>query len=348
MLNKRYFIIFILLFLSIAGFLIITDLYRSRFSAIVEKSSESTQVVAAVDPQLKFTVKPVFNTDTLASLHSAYPIDAVYAYKISDATGVEYELVVARYKDEQGDRNHAIIYLPHDEKRKDNIISSGNKSSHFRYEKWLSVVNAVNKYTDDTALFVSFWDNAQRIHLFTGRKTWVSLPDKNAYSTKQEKELWESIAGGFDNKNKMSEYSKLLTLDLGTALTELKNKLPKDREVYLLISTDDLSHAQEISILNNLELPLETRLFPAGSDLHKSISNIKEWAGEGKGTGTYLVQPVSERFIRVWRTTDKDFDNSLLIRLLPFTTSLDRPGEQIKLVFQSDWGAYLSIYKLVP
>jgi hydroxylamine oxidation protein HaoB len=260
---------------------------------------------------------------------------------------VENELTVAKYRDAQEKNKQAIVYLPAKTDEDGKTIAGSDKASHFRYEKWLSASEAIKKHTAEQSLFVSFWDNAQRIHLFTGRKTWVNGPDKNAYSSKEDQTLWESIAGGFDSDKNLLKYSQYLLQDMETGIAELQKELPDDRDTYLLVTNDDLAHIQEMAVLTGQGLPLETKLFPAGTDLHNSISKVKEWAKEENGTGSYLIQPISEKFNRVWRITDKTFEESLLVRLLPFTSSLDRPFIKTKLVYQSDWGAYLSIYQLI-
>ena len=302
-----------------------------------------------------FNITTSTDIDNLSALNPSFQIDAISTYHISLEESDSHDLTVAEYTDEQGRNKKAIIYLPEadtsDEESSDNktskVSASGDKPSHFRYEKWLGTSDAIKKYTDEQSLFVSYWDNAQRIHLFTGRETWINSPDKNAYSSTEEQALWESVAGGLDTEGKLSKYSQFLLQDMDTAISEIQKELPKNRDTYILVSNDDLAHVQEIAALAGQGLPLETKLFPAAAELHNSISKVKEWAKEGDGTGSYLVQPMSEKFNRVWRITDKSFEDTLLVRLLPFTSSLDRPFDKTKLVYQSDWGAYLSIYQLI-
>ena len=289
----------------------------------------------------------------LSALDSSFQIDSVDTYRISLTDTETHDLTVAVYKDEQGQDKRSIIFIPEEETSDNATIEekakkavNADKPAQFRYEKWLKTAEAIKKHTDEQSLFVSFWDNAQRIHLFTGRDIWISGPDKNAYGSEAQQNLWESIAGGFDTKGALSKYSHILLQDMDNAVPALQKELPEEQDTYILISSDDLSRVQEISALTGQGLPLETKLFPTDADLHNSISKVKEWAKEGNGTGSYLVQPVSERFNRVWRVTDPAFEESLLIRLLPFSSSLDKPLENMKLVYQSDWGAYLSIYKL--
>lgn len=308
------------------------------------------------EPESKlFTITSSSDIEKLSPLNSFFQINSIETYHISLEENDSHDLSVAKYTDEQNRNKKAIIYLPDadasdDESTVDKAkkaFSSADKSSHYRYEKWLGTSEAINKHTNEQSLFVSYWDNAQRIHLLTGRETWILGPDKNAYSSSAEQALWESVAGGFDTEGKLSKFSQYLLQDMDTAITELKKELSDDRETYILVSNDDLAHAQEMAALTGQGLPLETKLFPAAAELHNSISKVKEWAKEGEGTGSYLVQPMSEKFNRVWRITDKSFEDSLLVRLLPFTSSLDRPFDKTKLVYQSDWGAYISIYQLI-
>ncbi|MBL1140848.1 MAG: hypothetical protein HND53_02350 [Proteobacteria bacterium] len=317
-------------------------------------------IVATENLASKNSINELFklttSTDTtqVSSINPSFQINEIGTYHISLDDNASYDLTVAKYTDNQGQEKKAIIYLPEEKSSDEDSIEekakkavTTDKPAQFRYEKWLKTSEAIKKYTDEQSLFVSYWDNAQRIHLFTGRETWIKGPAKNAYQSKEEQALWESVAGGFDTNETLSKYSQFLLQDMDTAISELQKVLPIDKNTYILVSSDDLAHVQEIATLAGKGLPLETKLFPAAADLHNSISKVKEWAKEGNGTGSYLVQPMSEKFNRVWRITDKSFEDSLLVRLLPFTSSLDKSFDKTKLVYQSDWGAYLSIYQLI-
>lgn len=309
--------------------------------------NDVTKTISAADKEKTlFSVNsPQEHTD-LAALESQFSIDNIVSYTIAATGGAEYDLDVAKYLGEEDEEKQAIIYLPTKTDEKGKVIAGGDKAAHFRYEKWLSASEAIKKHTSERSLFVTFWDNAQRVHLFTGRECWATLPDQNAYRSKAEKTMWGAVAGGFDASGRLAKYSQYLLSDTDAAISALTKELPGNPDTYLLVSTDDLSHVQEMAILAGRGLPLETKLFPAQTDLHNRISKVKDWAKEDNGTGSYLLQPVSAQSIRVWRITDKAFEDTLLARLLPFTSSLNRPIENIKLVYQSDWGAYLSIYEL--
>ena len=294
-----------------------------------------------------FAIHSSTDTGHLFFIKSSYSVDRLDSYRVSAAEGVEYDLSVARYRDEDGSNRQAIVYLPAETDEDGKVSVAGDRTAHFRYEKWMAAAEAINKYTDAPALFVSFWDNGQRINLFTKRRAWITLPDRDAYSTREERQLWESVAGGFDTEGRSAMYSRWLLMDMDAALLELTRVLPDDRDIYLLAGTDDLAHIQEVAILSGRSLPLETRLFSKDADLHSGIARVKEWAREDGGTGSYLVQSVSYQFIRVWRITDPAFEDTLLARLLPFTSSFNKPFKRVRLIYQSDVGAYISLYQLM-
>jgi hydroxylamine oxidation protein HaoB len=335
----------LLLAIIIAGFIYFVD--KNRLS-ITPSSSDSVDALQRQEMEVDnkptlFKSEPVSIEEPLTSF---FTIDDIKRYTIFITGDMSYELTVAGYMGSETEQRQAVIYLPAEKDDEGNVVDKQKIPVQFRYEKWLSASHAINTYTNNDSLFVSFWDNAQRVHLFTGRENWLRLPAKDAYM-EDEYGLWQAVAGGFDRQGRSAKFSELLITDVDEALRELKKELPQGRDHYLLLSTDDLSHVQEIARMTGRGLPLETRLFPADADLHDRISQVKEWAQEGEGTGSYLAQSVSERSIRVWRITDESFENTLLARLLPFSTSLDASIEGAKLVYQSDWGGYISIYQLL-
>lgn len=343
-----------------------TEQVETVNATVASSTSSSSEVdkilieenILAEKENISFKVTTSSDNTIFAAIKTSYPINTIDTYHISIDENNTHNLSVANYKNSQGQDSKAIIFLPRNNiesttKKKtiaemvEESSDSDEKPALFRYEKWQHVSEIIKKHTDEKSLFVSYWDDAQRIKLFTGRETWINGPDKNAHN-KNELTLWEAVSGGFDSSGKLAKYSQILLQDADSALIALHKELPKDKDKYLLITSDILVRIQEISTLAGKGLPLETRMFPAAADLHNSISKVKEWSKEGNGTGSYLLQPVSEKFNRVWRITDKSFEDTLLARLLPFSTSLDNPfSDNTKLVYQSDWGGYMSIYQLI-
>ncbi|MGH8552939.1 MAG: hypothetical protein ACRERS_06545 [Methylococcales bacterium] len=85
-------------------------------------------------------------------------------------------------------------------------------------------------------------------------------------------------------------------------------------------------------------------MFPVEENIHRLISEVKRWARD-KGTGSYLVQHLGSFGVRVWRIATSEGESALLARLLPFTSSLAKPLENVELVHRTARSAYLSIYR---
>ena len=189
----------------------------------------------------------------------------------------------------------------------------------------------------------------QRLHLLTGRRGLPRLPDAGGYPLPEQDRLWEHVAGGLAQDDSLACLSRRLLENVDEALAGVGDCAWGDENgtVHLLVSTDDLSHIQEIAYLAGRAVPLETRVFSSEGDIHGVVASVNTWAGDGDGTGSYLVQPATGFSVRAWRVTDEAFEDSLLVRLLPFSSSLERGApRRAKLVYQSSAGAYLSIYEL--
>ena len=282
------------------------------------------------------------------SLDTRFPIDGVSRYAISVGSLLSYHQDVARYRGADGVPRRAIIHLPDD--RAESGPMSGLDPYQFRRDAWNDLSRAVARHTDDHAVFVGWWDNMQRLHLHTGRRGRPQLPDAGAYPRPGQRELWRNIAGEFLHDDSLACLSRQLLKDADDALAGIAGCAWRDESgpVFLLVSPDDLSHVQEMSYLAGRGIPLETRLFSSEGDIHGVVASVNAWAGHEEGTGSYLVHPARGFSVRAWRVTEPAFENSLLVRLLPFSSSVERDTpEHARLVYQSSAGAYLSIYEII-
>lgn len=287
--------------------------------------------------------------DTLhhESLATSFRIDGVSRYAVSVGGLLSYHLDVARYRDTDGAPRRAIIHLPDDRTKAG--PASGLDPYLFRRDAWNDLSRSVARHTDERAVFVGWWDNMQRLHLHTGRRGRPRLPDADAYPHPDQSELWRTVAGDFLQDDSLACLSRHLLMEVDQALAGIAGCAwsSESGPAYLLLSTDDLAHVQEMSYLAGRGIPLETRLFSSEGDIHGVVASVNAWAGHGGGTGSYLVQPARGFAVRAWRVTDEAFEDSLLVRLLPFSSSLERDApERTRLVYQSAAGAYLSIYEI--
>ena len=266
-----------------------------------------------------------------------YPVEKLVRYRIG-RDGASVDVNVAQYHEPQGQPGSAIVFPPADK-------TQPQGETGLRHDLWQSAAEAIQKHTGQDALFVSWWDDGQRVRLLTGRKPWLDQPVASAFPDKEQQKFWQQAGGGFNaDESKLKQLARWLSMDADQALTEMAQALPKDQPVYWLVCLDDLARLSEIEALAGVKLPFEARVFPQADNIHGQIAEVKRWADE-KGMGSYLVQQLPSGGARVWRITTEDGVKTLLARLLPFTTSLANPLEHQSLVYQSGWGGYLTVYE---
>ena len=281
------------------------------------------------------------------SFDTRFPIDAISRYTVSLGTLLSYHLDVARYRDADGATRRAIVHLSDEGSAAGPL--SGADPYQFRRRAWNDLGHVVARHTDDRAMFVGWWDNMQRLHLHTGRHGRPRYPDAGSYSRGEQRELWRNVAGAFLPDDSLACLSRhlLKRVDEGLAGIADCGWSGENGPLFLLVSTDDLAHIQEMSFLAGRGIPLETRVFSSDGDIHGVVASVNAWAGHAGGTGSYLVQPARGFTVRAWRVTEQAFEDSLLVRLLPFSSSLERGSpEHARLVYQSAAGGFLSIYEI--
>jgi hydroxylamine oxidation protein HaoB len=259
-------------------------------------------------------------------------------YRITQGETAVLTLTVAEYLDVQHQKARAIVFPPGQAEHSDGRL---------RHDLWQQAADAINTHTTRDAVFISWWDNAQRIDYATQRPVWALQPSALAFHDRYELGLWSELTGSVTKEDgKLRQLAHWLTTDSELAIAEMQ-MLFKQQPTYILICLDDLARLGEIETLSGKKLPFEFKLFPPANDLHGQIAAVKTWAAEN-GTGNYLAQQLGSGETRAWRITTGQGTQTLLARLLPFTSSLAKPIDQLALVYQSAWGAYLSIYQLKP
>ncbi len=277
--------------------------------------------------------------DVPPEMDSFFAIDNFYQFHIKQAELAKFSLSVAEYRNEAGEKKRAIVFPP----EKSTVVLSIND---LRERVWRQAAEAIKRNIAENALLFSWWDSGQRLHLLTGRELWVKAPLSDLYPEQSERELWGSVAGGYDSDmTRLTKLSEWLLMDAEKAIQQIRQQIPQKQNAYLVVSVDDLARIEEISRLSGKALAIESKVFYRSDNIHATISAVKQWVRE-KGTGRYLVHPVPGIGIRAWRILNEADENLLLLRLLPFTHALEQPLQQLKQVFQSKWGGYLSIYQL--
>ena len=251
-------------------------------------------------------------------LAGRYPPTAFERWQAREKnSGKQLTFHVFHFQDERGKKRQTLMPDP---------------GSH-AWQEWMELAGFLRQQTENDALIITWWDNAQRIDFLTGRSTWARQPPAAAFRA-SERSLWQQLSGGFsENSDKLVQLASWLSGDSERALDEIGG-IPSEVPIYLLVTSNDLIHVDEIERLSGRKLPLEVRIFPSTGNLHGQISAVQAWAQETGGV--YLPQSIPEG-IATWRITGPA-DPPLLLRLLPFTHPHRQLPATIRLAYQSPGG----------
>jgi len=274
-----------------------------------------------------------------AAVQGRFPAQSVERYTFSQDGKDLFSLLVARYQDGAGPPESAVLF-PKDAQE---IASS---PTGLRHAVWQSATDVIADKAPEDALFLSWWDDGQRIRYLSGKEAWLRKPSDKTFSNPVWKALKDDLptAASEEEAAHLSQMARWLTMDSEKALAEIAAHFGSSRPVYLLVDNDLLLHLAEFTAYGGTPLSLDSKNIPAGNDLHGDIARVKRWANE-EGDGNYLAQK-EDNYYRVWSTPDAKAKNALLVRLLPFVDSLKKLPEGVSLVYQSHWGGFLSVYKI--
>ena len=280
-------------------------------------------------------------------LATHFKVESVRSYRVSSPQGTELVAVQATFRDRSQAARTAILSMAPQATFQSNTSDLGFEADP-RYEIWRDAAAEMKKRVESRALVVSWWDNAQRIHLLTGLDTWVTSPARKGFPNRDEERVWSTLGGTFsENEARLETLAKSLTQDAASAVRTLKATLPPSTPIYFVVTTDDLARLNEMHSLGGAALTLESRIFPVASDVHGAIRGVKQWIDE-LGGGGYMLQPTNEVAIRAWSARESRSSEALLIRLLPFSDSIARPLPEFRMVYQSGWAGYLTVYQWHP
>ena len=272
-----------------------------------------------------------------------FPIEKVDRVSVAAPRGHAQVVDIAHYHNAVGQNRHAVIYLSTGQTQP-LMVAPIPDMNQLRWQSWLDVYESFRNSTPENSLFIAWWDNSQRIHLLSGEKTWVNAPVSDALDQRQQ-QLWKHVRGGvLEKSERLTQLANWLLMDAEDALTAIDKRVGLTHELYFLVSVDDLARLSEMAALSGKSIPFKTRLFRTDENVHRLISRVKRWA-RGEGRGSYMVQYLDGRAIRVWCITSTAGEQSFLARLLPFTSSLANPLPGMDLIHRSRWSGYLSLYQ---
>jgi hydroxylamine oxidation protein HaoB len=275
-----------------------------------------------------------------SELQGMFPVDSVDRFTVQRNGKDAVVFLLAEYHDLQSQKHQVIQFF------KNKRHTATTDPADIRQQIWQAAGTAIKKNTPENAVFLSWWDDGQRIHYLSGVIAWINKP----YTPTFNDPVWQQLKKNFyladdSEHQRLNQMARWLTMDYANALREIRQTFP-NQPVYILVTSDLLLRRAELADYSGEFLSLYSAFLEAHDSMHGDIAHIKQWASEN-GDGNYLVQKEGLNY-RVWTTPSRspNVKNTLIVRLLPFIDSLRQTMDNLQLVYQSSWGGYLSIYKL--
>ena len=282
------------------------------------------------------------NQGVASDLPGFFLADSVDDYVFQRDGKDAFSFLLAHYKDGDNQQHCALLFAKSNQET--GLLST---PAELRQTIWQDAARAIGQNTATDAVILSWWDDGQRIHFLSGRNVWLSHPAKETFRSPVWKALQANMVQASDaERQQLSQMARWLTMDSDKALAEMRRFFGGSRPIYLLVNNDLLMRLGEMADYGGTPLSFDSKVAPAHDNLHYDIAQIKEWAYE-QGDGNYLVQKEGSHY-HIWGTPKKSAaeKNSLIVRLLPFVDSLKKLPDGVQLVYQSNWGGYLSVYKI--
>lgn len=98
---------------------------------------------------------------------------SVQRYSFDRSGQALFDLHVAHYLDEHENPRNAILFPPPPSDETLTLSPTG-----LRHDIWQETARMLNRKAPENALFLSWWDDGQRIHFLSGRQSWVHAPPR--------------------------------------------------------------------------------------------------------------------------------------------------------------------------
>lgn len=213
------------------------------------------------------------------------------------------------------------------------------------------LARAVRQHAPAGSPIFAWWDIGQQLKLLTGHEVLVaanllqplllpSLPEVQRARIEQElRAFWQAEADP-DALGRFTAFVEALLEDAAAGVRRLR-QLAGGREAHVVLHVAD---AYRIGVLRPDRYAIGFRDFQRSSDIHGLIQRVKAWLRE-QGHASYLVMPLDKSHVRVFFLTDKQSQDRLITRLLPFSTAGPASVDGLSLVYQV--GDYW-VYRLQP
>ncbi len=213
-----------------------------------------------------------------------------------------------------------------------------------------TLATAITKHVPKDATVLAWWDISRQIHLLTGYETVFTsqlgephiIPliwqARSGQIEKYEREFWRAPASAEESR-KFQRFADALAADPKEGAAILR-ELAGGREAYVAVHLSDL---YKLGLMRPERIGVAYKDFPLlGGDVHGLSAMVKRWVRDNNYTA-YTVHGISESFVRAYFLTDAKSGNTLLAKMLPFTTSEPIELKAVQLVYQ--YGGYW-VYKI--
>ncbi len=219
-------------------------------------------------------------------------------------------------------------------------------------QETIALAQAIRKHSVANSTLLAWWDVSSRLDALTDRNYPFSehlsepliLPTQWSDLRPVIREHEASFWGSGENRTKVQDFEKFtqaLLADESTGVAQLREMSGVKEDAFLVI---DLRDAYKLGSMYPEQFQIGFRDFPKGTDIHGIAGRLKEWLNE-EGYESYAIQPVDRKTIRVYFLADQESQDTLLAKLLPFTTSNPIQAGALDLVYQKKhhW-----VYRLQP
>lgn len=218
-------------------------------------------------------------------------------------------------------------------------------------EDLIQLAQAVTKHIPPEAVVLSWWDTSRRLELLTDVNTLFDgnlaqpllLPapwsDQREAIKALERKFWQVTDSG-EAEARQKRIVAALLADEATGASMLR-KLAGDRAAYVVVHWSD---AYKLGALAPERFGIGFKNFPDSNQIHALIPHVKDWVNQ-RGYDSYLVERPDDDTVRAYYLMGDSSKNTLMAKLLPFSTSNPMKLEAFKLVAQ--YGGYW-VYSLPP
>ncbi len=221
-----------------------------------------------------------------------------------------------------------------------NFVTEPVLSADLSVKEVGKVLAAIRQHVPETATLLSWWDLSRKIRLVAHRQAPLDDPlarglmvpsawsQSSGQVLSQEQAFWgQGVPKG--DEAAFSRFIDALMMDEADGAEALRALAPAG-DVYVAVHLSDIWKAASA---RPDKISIAYRDFPATNQAHGVIKAARQWMLDAKMDGAYSVEPIGGA-VRLHYLTNKQSENILLAKLLPFSQSNPLLLRDFELVYQ--------------